>query len=179
MDSGSDFYHPLNYIEDFSMNLIAKTADLYDTYEERLQVCEPGFQHFGGIRSFHGQIATLKCFEDNSLVSKHLGQPGMGRILVVDGGGSLRCAMLGDILAKKAVDNGWAGVLMFGCVRDVEDIGRMPLGVLALASNPRKSIKKDVGEAGIPVSFAGVTFRPGEWLYADQDGVVVLPEQAK
>jgi regulator of ribonuclease activity A len=161
------------------MKLITKTADLYDKYEEKLQVCEPGFQHFGGHRSFHGPIATLKCFEDNSLVSKHLGQPGKGRILVVDAGGSLRCAMLGDILAQKAVDNGWVGVLLFGCIRDLEDIGRMPLGVLALASNPRKSIKKGAGDAGIPVNFAGVTFRQGEWLYADLDGIVVLPEQAK
>lgn len=160
------------------MSEIIKTADLYDVYEEKLQVCEPLFRHFGGHRSFHGQIATLKCFEDNSLVSRHLGQPGGGRVLVVDAGGSLRCAMLGDILARKAVDNGWAGVLMFGCIRDAEDIGGMPLGVLALAANPRKSIKKGAGDAGIPVTFGGVTFRPGEWLYADQDGVVVLPEQA-
>lgn len=161
------------------MNVITKTADLYDIYEEKLQVCEPCFKHFGGHRSFQGQIATLKCFEDNSLVSKRLGQPGKGRILVVDAGGSLRCAMLGDILGQKAVDNGWAGVLMFGCIRDREEIGLMPLGVLALATNPRKSIKKGAGDADIAVNFAGVTFRPGEWLYADHDGVVVLPEQAK
>ena len=161
------------------MSVSTKTADLYDAYEEKLQVCEPVFRHFGGHWTFHGQIATLKCFEDNSLVSQHLGQPGKGRILVVDAGGSLRCAMLGDILAQKAVDNGWAGVVLFGCIRDMEDIGRMPLGVLALAANPRKSVKKGVGEAGLAVCFAGVTFRPGEWLYADQDGVVVLPEQAK
>ncbi|MFT5700220.1 MAG: regulator of ribonuclease activity A [Desulforhopalus sp.] len=161
------------------MNIIKKTADLYDVYEEKLRVCEPIFRHFGGNRSFYGQIATLKCFEDNSLVSQHLGQPGKGRILVVDAGGSLRCAMLGDILAQKAVDNGWAGILMYGCIRDLEEIGRMPLGVLALASNPRKSIKKGAGDAEIPVKFAGVTFRPGEWLYADLDGVVVLEEEAK
>ncbi len=161
------------------MNVLIKTADLYDTYEEKLQVCEPAFRHFGGHLSFHGRIATLKCFEDNSLVSEQLGKPGKRRILVVDAGGSLRCAMLGDQLAKKAVDNGWAGLLIFGCIRDLEDIGKMPLGVLALAPNPRKSIKKGVGDAGVPVNFAGVTFRPGEWLYADQDGIVVLPEQAK
>jgi regulator of ribonuclease activity A len=160
------------------MNKPIKTADLYDHYEEKLQVCEPVFHHFGGIETFHGQIATLKCFEDNSLVSKLLGDPGLGRILVVDGGGSRRCAMLGDILARKAVDNGWVGILMFGCIRDQEEIGGMPLGVLALASIPRKSVKKGVGDAGLPVTFAGVTFRPGEWLYADRDGVVVLPEQA-
>jgi regulator of ribonuclease activity A len=161
------------------MSEITKTADIYDVYEEKLQVCEPGFHHYGGHRLFHGQIATLKCFEDNSLVSQHLGQPGKGRVLVVDAGGSFRCAMLGDILAQKAVDNGWAGILMYGCVRDCEDISKMPLGVLALATIPRKSVKKGVGEAGIPVTFAGVTFRPDEWLYADQDGVVVLPEQVK
>ncbi len=161
------------------MNSITKTADLYDAYEEKLQVCEPGFQHYGGKHSFNGQIVTVKCFEDNSLVSQLLGQPGNGQILVVDAGGSLRCAMLGDILAKKAVDNGWAGVLMFGCIRDAEDISKMPLGVLALASNPRKSVKKGVGEAGLQVNFAGVTFRPGEWLYADLDGVVVIPGPAK
>lgn len=161
------------------MNLNIKTADLYDKYEEQLQVCAPLFKHFGGYRSFHGRIATLRCFEDNSLVSKYLGEPGEGRVLVVDAGGSLRCAMLGDILAQKAVDNGWAGVLLFGCIRDGEEIGRMPLGVLALAANPRKSVKKGAGDAGIPVEFAGVAFRPDEWLYADQDGIVVLPEQAQ
>ncbi|MGW8192869.1 MAG: ribonuclease E activity regulator RraA [Desulforhopalus sp.] len=161
------------------MSVIAKTADLYDVYEETLQVCEPLFRHFGGRQTFHGQIATVKCFEDNSLVSKRLGEPGEGRVLVVDAGGSLRCAMLGDMLAQKGVDNGWAGVLLFGCIRDSEDIGGMPLGVLALAANPRKSIKKGVGEPDIAVTFAGVTFTPGEWLYADPDGVVVLPEQAK
>ncbi len=159
------------------MNIMTKTADLYDKYEEKLQVCAPVFHHFGGHHSFHGRIATLKCFEDNSLVSKSLAQPGEGRVLVVDAGGSLRCAMLGDQLAQKAVDNGWVGVLMFGCIRDRDDISRMELGVLALASNPRKSIKKGAGEAGIPVEFAGVVFRPEEWLYADRDGVVVLPEQ--
>lgn len=156
-----------------------KTADLYDQYCEQLQVCQPLFHHYGGHRTFHGPIATLKCFEDNSLVSEQLGQPGRGRILVVDGGGSLRCAMLGDILAQKAVDNGWAGVLIFGCIRDAEEIGAMALGVLALATMPRKSVKKGRGDCGEPVTFGGVTFRPGEWLYADTDGVVVVPEQAR
>ncbi len=161
------------------MDISIKTADLYDRYEEKLHVCSPLFHHYGGHRSFYGRIATLKCFEDNSLVSEYLTQPGEGRVLVVDAGGSLRCAMLGDQLAQKAVDSGWAGVLIFGCIRDREDINTMPLGVLALASNPRKSIKNGAGDAGIPVEFAGVVFRPDEWLYADQDGVVVLPEQAQ
>lgn len=155
-----------------------KTADLYDIHEEKLQVCSPVFRHFGGHRNFYGRIATLKCFEDNALVRQQLEQPGEGRVLVVDGGGSLRCAMLGDVLAQLAVDNGWAGVLIYGCIRDSLEIGEMPLGVLALATHPRKSVKRGVGEVGGSVEFAGVTFRPGAWLYADEDGIVVSDRQA-
>ncbi len=155
-----------------------KTADLYDIHEERLQVCSPIFRHYGGQQAFHGTIATLKCFEDNALVREQLSQPGQGRVLVVDAGGSLRCAMLGDQLAQLAVDNGWTGVLMYGCIRDSVEIAEMPLGVLALATNPRKSVKQGKGEVGGAVSFAGVTFSPGAWLYADEDGVVVSSEPA-
>ncbi|MEW8239564.1 MAG: ribonuclease E activity regulator RraA, partial [Candidatus Thiodiazotropha taylori] len=111
-------------------------------------------------------------------VREQLDQAGQGRILVVDAGGSLRCAMLGDILAQMAVDNGWAGIIMNGCIRDAAEIGEMPLGVMALATNPRKSVKKGVGEVGGEVYFAGVSFKPGEWLYADEDGIVVLDHQA-
>ncbi|MEJ2621953.1 MAG: ribonuclease E activity regulator RraA [Candidatus Thiodiazotropha sp.] len=155
-----------------------KTADLYDIHEESLQICYPGFCHYGGQQAFSGPIATLKCFEDNSLVREQLSQPGQGRVLVVDAGGSLRCAMLGDILAQMAVDNGWSGIVMNGCIRDAAEIGEMPLGVMALATNPRKSAKKGVGEVGGMVHFSGVSFRPSEWLYADQDGIVVLDHQA-
>ena len=151
-----------------------KTADLCDIHGNALRVCSPMFRHYGGRRDFHGAIATLKCFEDNSLVREQLEQPGEGRVLVVDGGGSLRCAMLGDQLAQLAVDSGWAGVVMYGCIRDALEIGGMPLGVLALATHPRKSVKKGVGEVGGEVEFAGVRFRPGEWLCADDDGVVVM-----
>jgi regulator of ribonuclease activity A len=155
-----------------------KTADLYDIHEEALQICSPVFRHFGGRREFHGPIATLKCFEDNALVRDQLEQPGEGRVLVVDAGGSLRCAMLGDQLAQLAVDNGWEGVVIYGCIRDAVEISDMPLGVLALATHPRKSVKKGAGEVGGEVNFAGVHFRPGEWLYADEDGVVVLDRPA-
>ncbi len=152
-----------------------KTADLYDEHGDNLQVCLPMLRHFGGQRNFHGEIKTLKCHEDNSLVAELLGEPGQGRVLVVDGGGSLRCALLGDRLAQKGVDNGWAGVVIYGCLRDAADIGDMPLGAMALAANPRKSVKRDVGEVDLILHFADVTFRPGEWLYADEDGVVVSP----
>jgi regulator of ribonuclease activity A len=150
-----------------------KTADLYDEHGDALQVCEPLFQGYGGHRSFCGPIETVRCFEDNSLVARTVGTKGMGRVLVVDGGGSKRCAMLGDRLARKAADNGWAGVLMFGCIRDAEEIAEMPLGVCALATNPRKSVKRGTGEVGVEVTFADVDFRPGAWLYADRDGIVV------
>ncbi len=152
-----------------------KTADIYDEFETQIQVCEPIFSDFGGRRRFSGPIATIKCHEDNSLVRELLGQPGEGRVLVVDAGGSMRCAMLGDILAQKGVDNGWAGVLMYGCIRDAKEISEMPLGVKALATIPKKSVKKGAGESGNPVTFAQVEFRPGDWLYADEDGVVTLP----
>lgn len=154
-----------------------KTADLYDDFAAELQVCEPLFSHYGGHRKFFGQIETIKCFEDNSLVANIVGTEGKGRVLVVDAGGSKRCAMLGDRLAQKAVDSGWAGILMYGCIRDAEDIAAMPLGVCGLATIPRKSVKKGVGEIGLRVDFAGVTFQPGVWLYADQDGVVVADRQ--
>jgi len=150
-----------------------KTADLYDIHEEALKICSPIFRHYGGQRAFNGILATLKCFEDNALVRDQLSQPGQGRVLVVDAGGSLRCAMLGDKLAQLAVDNGWAGILMYGCIRDSVEIAEMPLGVLALATHPRKSAKLGAGDVGGAVTFAGVTFNPGEWLYADEDGVVV------
>jgi regulator of ribonuclease activity A len=157
---------------------LEKTADIYDQFEQQIQVCEPIFRDYGGKRRFSGPIATLKCHEDNSLVRQRLGEPGNGRVLVVDAGGSLRCAMLGDILVQKGVDNGWAGVLMYGCIRDACDIAEMPLGVKALATIPKKSVKKGAGEADLTVTFAQVSFKPGDWLYADEDGVVVLPAGA-
>jgi regulator of ribonuclease activity A len=155
-----------------------KTADLYDIHEEHLRICNPGFRNYGGHRAFHGPIATLQCFEDNSKVSEQLELAGQGRVLVVDGGGSLRCALMGDILAQKALDNAWAGILVNGCIRDATEIGEMGIGVMALATNPRKSVKQGVGDTGVEVTFSGVTFRPGEWLYADEDGIVVLDHPA-
>ncbi len=153
-----------------------KTADLYDEYEDEAQVCEPLFKDFGGRTSFSGPIATVKCFEDNSLVRDILSEPGEGRVLVVDAGASMRCAMLGDQLARKAVFNHWEGIVMYGCIRDSADIAKMSLGVKAMATHPRKSVKRGIGELDVPVSFGGVEFRPGDVLYADEDGLLVLAE---
>ncbi len=153
-----------------------KTADLYDQHEDSLRVCAPLFRDFGGLRRFSGPIATVKCFEDNSQVKAVLAEPGAGKVLVVDAGGSMRCAMLGDMIAASAVQNGWQGVVMFGCIRDSADIAGMTLGVKALATNPRKSQKRGEGQRDIPVSFADIRFQPGDFLYADEDGIVVAGE---
>lgn len=150
-----------------------QTADLCDAHEGKVRVVSPMFRSFGGRSRFAGPIATLKVFEDNSLVRSALESAGRGRVLVVDGGGSLRCALVGDQLAQLGVRNGWAGVIVYGCIRDSHAIGGMDIGVFALATHPQKSIKKGAGDADIPVSFGGVTFVPDEFVYADEDGVVV------
>ena len=152
-----------------------KTADLCDAHSDALQIAEPGFRDYGGHPRFHGQIVTLKLFEDNSLVRDTLALSGHGKVLVVDGGGSRRCALLGDMLAAKAVENGWSGILINGCIRDSADIAQMPLGVKALDTHPLKSVKKGVGETNLPLRFAGVTFNPGASLYADEDGIILSP----
>jgi regulator of ribonuclease activity A len=149
------------------------TTDLCDAHEAAVRVVEPMFSSFGGRVAFHGRIATLKLFEDNSLVRTALESPGEGRVLVIDGGGSLRRALVGDQLAALGVKNGWAGVAVYGCIRDSRAIGAMDIGMLAIDTHPMKTVKKNVGETDIPVSFGGVTFVPGEWLYADEDGVIV------
>jgi len=150
-----------------------QTADLCDAHEGKIRAVSPMFRSFGGRRAFGGPIATLKIFEDNSLVRTALEQPGEGRILVIDGGGSMRCALVGDQLALLGVKNGWAGVIVYGCIRDSRPIAEMDLGVFALATHPMKTVKRGVGEADVPVSFGGVTFAPGQHVYADEDGVIV------
>ena len=149
------------------------TSDLCDAFGDEARVAQPILRSFGGRKAFHGSIATLKLFEDNGLVRQTLAAPGNGRVLVVDGGGSLRCALLGDQLAALAVKNGWSGIVIWGCIRDSAAIAGMDLGVLALATHPQKTVKKNLGEIDVPVSFAGIEFRPGEWLYADADGLIV------
>jgi regulator of ribonuclease activity A len=153
--------------------MVFKTADLYDQHEGRLQVCEPLFRDFGGRRRFAGPVTTVKCFEDNTQVKAALDESGAGRVLVVDAGGSRRCAMIGDLIAESAVKHGWAGVLMHGCVRDSAELAGMDIGIKALAAIPRKSVRRGEGQRDLPVHFAGVTFRPGSWVYSDEDGVLV------
>lgn len=150
-----------------------KTADLCDHHYEYVKIAEQTFRDFGGRRTFHGVIETVKSFEDNSLVKEFLAEPGAGKVLVVDGGGSMRRAMLGDKLAASAVENGWAGVLVNGCIRDSAEIATMELGVKALGTHPCKTEKRGLGRHNEPVRFAGVTFRPGYYLYADEDGILV------
>jgi len=157
------------------MNADWKTTDLCDAHPQTVAVATPIFRHFGARRRFGGAIATVRCFEDNSLVRERLDEPGAGRVLVVDGGGSLRCALLGDQLGALGVRNGWSGVLVWGCVRDTDALATMDLGILALAAHPAKSVKRGQGERDVAVAFAGVTFRPGHFLYADADGVVIAP----
>jgi regulator of ribonuclease activity A len=149
------------------------TADLCDDHGDRVQVCEPIFHAFGGRSAFHGSISTVRCFEDNSRVKEAVESPGEGRVLVVDGGGSRRRALLGDKLGLAAVSNGWAGVIIHGCIRDSAELGRMALGIRALGTMPLRSDKRGEGARDVPVRFAGVTFRPGEFTYVDEDGVIV------
>jgi len=151
------------------------TADLCDRFADRVQVCDPLLKDFGGRSRFAGRVETVKCFEDNSLVRRALDEQGAGKVLVVDAGGSLRCAMLGDQLAELAHSNGWEGVVLYGCIRDSSAMAGMDLGVKALTTHPRKSVKQGVGERGVRVRFAGVDFEAGHFVYCDRDGVVVAP----
>lgn len=147
--------------------------DLCDDFEDELEVLDPMFRDFGGRESFSGEIATVKCFEDNSLVKTTLAEPGGGRVLVVDGGGSLKRALLGDMLATMAKDNGWSGVVVNGCVRDVEITRDIDLGIRALAACPVRSEKRGEGQRDAAVWFAGVHIHAGHFLYADPNGIVI------
>ncbi|MGB2129865.1 MAG: ribonuclease E activity regulator RraA [Marinobacterium sp.] len=152
--------------------------DLCDHFEELVQVVEPMFGNYGGRETFGGEIVTIKAFEDNSLVREQVAQPGQGKVLVVDGGGSMRRAMLGDMLAEKAQANGWEGIIIYGCIRDVNAISELDeLGVQALGTHPMKTEKLGVGQLNVAVTFGGVTFRPGEYVYADNNGVLVSPQK--
>lgn len=156
--------------------MIISTPDLCDEHGEAVEVLEPVFHHFGGVRQFGGKVVTVKCFEDNSKVGEMLSADGDGRVLVVDGGASSRRSLLGDRLVAKAQQNNWAGILIYGYLRDVEDIANMPVGVMAMGAIPRKTDKRGEGRANIALHFAGVTVKPGDYLYADGSGVILAKE---
>lgn len=150
-----------------------QTADLCDDFIQELDIVAPIFKDYGKRKFFHGEIVTVKLFEDNVLFKKMLQTDGTGKVIVLDGGGSLRCALMGDRLATLAVENNWAGVVIFGCIRDSMIIADIEVGVKAVNTCPAKSIKRGEGQTNIPVTFGGVTFKPGQYLYADEDGIVV------
>ena len=149
------------------------TADLYDEHGDELQSVSLQLQNIGGHSQFFGSVRTVRCYRDNALLKSILSSPGDGAVLVVDGGGALESALVGDIIAQLGVDNGWAGVVVNGVIRDRVAIGGLPIGVKALGSNPRKSGKTGEGAADVPVEFGGVVFRPGAYLWSDEDGILV------
>ncbi|MEU8662611.1 ribonuclease E activity regulator RraA [Actinoplanes philippinensis] len=154
---------------------MTSTADLYDEHGENLQSCDTQLRQYGGVALFSGPAVTVSCFQDNALLKSVLSEPGDGRVLVVDGGGSLHTALMGDIIAGLAVGNGWSGVIINGAVRDVAALRELRVGVKALGSNPRKSGKTGAGERDVVVEFGGCRFTPGARVVSDDDGIVVLP----
>jgi regulator of ribonuclease activity A len=152
------------------------TSDVVDEYGDRAAVCTQWLRRFGDMESFEGTIATVRCFEDNVLVKQRVAEQGEGRVLVIDGGGSMRVALLGDMVAGAARDHGWAGLVVNGCVRDVAALREMPIGIRARGAIPRASGKRGAGEIEVPVTFGDVTFTPGAMLYSDADGIVVVTE---
>lgn len=153
--------------------MIFSTADLYDEHGDSLQVASPVFNNYGGKKQFFGSVSTVEVFEDNSLVRIALEEPSEGRVLVIDGKGSLRCALIGDMLVELGKNNGWEGVVVFGCIRDSKIISNIDFGAKALNTNPRKSVKKGIGKRDIKVSFADITISPSDYIYVDEDGIVV------
>ena len=149
------------------------TADLCDAFAPGLQLVEPLFRDYGGTSRFAGPIETVRVFEDNALVRQVLEAPGQGRVLVVDGGGSLRSSLIGGRLAALAREHGWAGLIVNGCIRDAAETRRIPIGIKALNTSPMRSGKSGAGERAVPVSFAGAAFTPGHFVYADEDGVIL------
>lgn len=153
------------------------TADLFDDHGERLWSCVTQLRDLGGVTAFGGPIRTVRCDDDNLDVHEVLSEDGGGAVLVVDNAASLRVAMVGDRMGARARDNGWAGVIVNGAVRDVVELGSIAVGIKALGTNPARATKRGGGERDVPVEFGGVVFRPGAWVYGDADGVVVAPHE--
>ena len=155
------------------------TADLVDRYGTELRVCDLQFRQFGAHRGFAGPVRTVSCHEDNGLLRDLLRTPGDGHVLVIDGGGSLRTALVGDLIAGAAQDNSWAGLIVHGAVRDSATLAGLRIGIKALGIIPRKSAKDSAGAVDTPVTFGDITFHPGDILHADDDGIVLLPESTE
>lgn len=158
------------------MTTSINTADICDEFPERVSVCQPLFTSYGAVKRFSGPISTVRVHEDNVLVRRALEDVPAGTVLVVDGGGSMRCALLGDKLASIAASRGLAGIVVNGCVRDSRELASIGVGVLAVATHPLKSNKEGAGERDVPVEFGGVTWTPGHYLYADEDGTILAAE---
>ena len=152
------------------------TCDLYDDFLDSVGVLPPGLQHFGGRGAFHGAAVTVKCFEDNTRIKELADTAGAGRVMVVDAGGSVRCAVLGDMIAGQAAANGWAGVIIWGAVRDRAAMAVLDLGVMALAVTPRKSVRRGEGSVDLAVRIEGVAVQSGDYIVADEDGALVFPK---
>ena len=149
------------------------TSELCDIYQDMVDVLEPMLCSFGGRASFGGVITTVKCFESNGLIREVVKENGVGRVLLIDGGGSMRRAMVGGNLAVNGAKNGWAGILVHGCVRDVDELGAAQIGIRALGTHPMRTAKLGTGEVDVAVQIGGIWVRPGDWVYADDDGVVI------
>lgn len=157
-----------------------KTTDLCDAFADKVKIALPRIlKDYGGKKIFCGKIHTIKCFENNPYVRKALEQNGEGKVLLVDGGGSMQCALLGDMLGGIAVKNKWNGIIINGCIRDSAALAKLELGVKALCAYPLKSGKKDEGQENVSVNFAGIDFNPGEFIYCDEDGVIVSQTELK
>jgi regulator of ribonuclease activity A len=157
------------------MSTSLATADLSDAHEAATTVLPLALHDYGGRVAFHGEISTVRAFEDNSRVREAVHEPGRGRVLVVDGGGSLGRALLGDVLAAKAVENGWSGIVVIGAIRDRAALATLALGIKALGTCPRKTERRGLGERDVTLAIGAVELRPGDWLYADGDGVLIAP----
>jgi regulator of ribonuclease activity A len=153
------------------------TANLWDAFGNKCISCETQFKQYGAFRQFSGPVRTVSCFNDNALLRQMLNTPSSGEVLIVDGGGSLGAALIGDVTASLGVKNGWAGVIIYGAIRDATQMMLVTLGVKALGTNPKTSTKLGTGEVDVSVSFGGVTFNPGNWVYSDEDGTILSPTQ--
>jgi regulator of ribonuclease activity A len=151
-----------------------KVADLCDEFGEEAKVFKPIFTDFGGLRKCCGEAVTVKCFEDNSKIKELSQQPGLGRVLVIDAGGSDRCALVGDMIAADLCANGWSGVIIYGCIRDSAELATLPIMIKAIGAMPRRSTRRGEGQIAVPVEFANQRINNGDKIYADHDGIIIL-----